>query len=77
MSGWMSYLRTTPISSVTLNHGPAAVRSPADRLFTPDVSSLQPSPAPPPSELGCETLQPTTAGSRVSQPRIPSTIEEM
>ena len=41
-----------------LNRGPAAVRSPADRLFVPDGNSVQTSAGSPPGEIGCSRLQP-------------------
>jgi len=41
-----------------LNRGPAAVRSPADRLFVPDGNSVQTSARSPPGEIGCKGSQP-------------------
>jgi integron integrase len=43
---------TTMIYTHVLNRGPAAVRSPADRLLTSSI---------PPEEIGCKILQPSSA----------------
>lgn len=40
-----------------LNRGPAAVRSPADRLFVPDGNRAQPSAGSPPAEIDCRRPQ--------------------
>jgi len=49
---------TTMIYTHVLNRGPAAVRSPADRLATLETPAPAPPAGPRPAEIGCKRLQP-------------------
>jgi len=49
---------TTMIYTHVLNRGPAAVRSPADRLATLETPAPAPPAGPRPAEIGCTRLQP-------------------
>jgi hypothetical protein len=49
---------TTMIYTHVLNRGPAAVRSPADRLAILQTPATAPPPGPRPAEIDCERLQP-------------------
>jgi integron integrase len=49
---------TTMIYTHVLNRGPAAVRSPVDRLFVPDGNRAQPPAGSPPAEIDCRRPQP-------------------
>ena len=60
---------TTMIYTHVLNRGPAALRSPGDRLFVPDGNSVQTSAGSPPGEIGCRRPQPIPVRSNTPPAR--------